>query len=174
MVDHAHAGELLAEMTALVRAFKVDGQRGRERTLTGTKVGILQQLREHDARLGELAIGLSVSAPVISRAVDQLESDGLVERRKDSRDARATVLSATDRGRAELAQRESLVVDRFTEALTDWSPEDAHQALHMLRTLTARLGGVLDSLQTAPATTSIPPPDAYRRSTTDIESEIHS
>ncbi len=147
MIEREHAGEILTEMVEIVRAFKMAGQRSRERTLTGTKIGILQHLRRGDARLGELADRQLVSASVTSRAVDSLEADGMVERRADSQDGRAFLISITDRGRKYLTERESYFVDKFAEALIDWTPEEAQQAISMLQKLNTHLGTVTESME---------------------------
>lgn len=147
MIDREHAGQILTEMVEIVRDFKMAGQRSHERTLTGTKMGILQHLRRCDARLGALADQMSVSPSVTSRAVDALEADGMVERRADSHDARAFLISITDQGRANLTEREGYFVGKFAEALADWTPEDAHQAISILQNLNTHLGAVFESME---------------------------
>ena len=66
MIDDHDAAALLAGMVTISRTFRKAGQRSRERSLAGTKYGFLRHLRETDARLGELAHQLVVSAPVAS------------------------------------------------------------------------------------------------------------
>ena len=142
MIDRSQAGHLLFEMVEIGRTFQVSAQRSRAGGLTGTKFGVLQQLRHGDARLGTIAEHLVISAPVASRAVDSLETEGLVERRRDPEDARASLISVTDSGRAYLAEREGYVVDNFAAALADWSAADAQQAIGVLRRLNEHLGEV--------------------------------
>jgi DNA-binding MarR family transcriptional regulator len=49
--------------------------------------------------IGELAAAEQVSPPTMTRLVAGLESDGLVRRRRSSRDGRATIVTATAKGR---------------------------------------------------------------------------
>lgn len=142
MIGENDAARILSEMVQISRTFRTSGQRSREQSLTGTRFGFLQHLRHCDARLGELAHQLLVSAPVASRAVDSLEADGMVERRTDPQDARAFLISMTDRGRAKLAESESHAVRRFAEALADWSPAEAGQAISILERLNLHLSEV--------------------------------
>lgn len=140
MINEQEAGLILSEMVQTSRTFRLAGQRNKEQSFTGTRIGFLQHLRHRDARLGELATHLFVSAPVASRAVDCLEADGLVGRRPDPEDARAQLISITDQGRTKLADSETLAVRRFAESLTDWSTDDAAQAIDILQRLNGHLG----------------------------------
>lgn len=142
MIDYDDAGGILSEMVQISRTFRVAGHRNGEQSFTGTKFGFLQYLRHCDARLGELAHRLFVSAPVASRAIDSLEADGMVERRTDPLDARAFLISITERGRAKLTETESSTVHKFAEALADWSPDDAQRAISILQRLNGHLNEV--------------------------------
>ncbi len=143
MIDRAHAGQLLSEMVEIGRTLQASAQHSRAGGgLTGTKFGVLQQLRRGDARLGTIAEHLAISAPVASRAVDALETEGLVWRRRDPEDARASLISVTDSGHAYLTEREGYVVDKFAAALADWSAADAEKAIGVLQRLNEHLGEV--------------------------------
>lgn len=146
MVDRDRAGKILVEMVTTLRVFRVLGQRQREKSISGTKIGVLQHLKFADARLGELARQLSVSASVASRSVDALELDGYVVRRCDDDDARAFVISITDRGRDNLAVRERYIAEKFAEVLSDWTPEETDQALNILQKLNSRLDDLTAAL----------------------------
>jgi DNA-binding MarR family transcriptional regulator len=62
---------------------------------------ILAILSEYDgARIGQLATMSGTAQAVTSRVVDQMERDGLVERRPASDDRRAIEVWATEHGRA--------------------------------------------------------------------------
>lgn len=139
MVEHQHAVELLSEMVQIGRTFRISNQRNTENSFTGTKFGLLQLLSHGDARLSELALRISISVPVASRAIDALAADGLVERRCDPEDARAQLISISENGRTKLTESESLAVQRFAEALADWSAEDAERAVETLQRLNEHL-----------------------------------
>ncbi|MGB3699444.1 MAG: MarR family transcriptional regulator [Gordonia sp. (in: high G+C Gram-positive bacteria)] len=151
MIDTDDAGQILAEMVEIVRAFQAARNRSLSRGVTGTKFGALQQLRCGDIRTTELAERLLVSLPVASRTVAALEEDGFVVRRRDPSDARASLLSITDAGRESISSREAYVVSLFTDALADWTPEQAAQATAVLGDLRERLTGVLETLPHPPA-----------------------
>ncbi|MDJ0313677.1 MarR family winged helix-turn-helix transcriptional regulator [Arthrobacter sp. H35-D1] len=160
MINNNDASEILSEMVQISRTFRVAGQRSREQSLAGTKLGFLQHLRRSDARLGELAHRLFVSAPVATRTVEALEADGMVERRTDPQDARAFLISITGRGRVKLDENESHAVHQFAEALADWSPADAGQAIRILERLNGHLIEVLqapDAAESGRAGTSATP-----------------
>ncbi len=143
MIDDAQAGAILAGMVQIGRTFRVSGQRSGQRSLTGTKYGILQHLSHCDARLTELAHRFLVSVPVASRAVDALEADGLLERRSDPADARASLISVTKRGREQLVASDRETVAQFADALSGWGPGDADRAIELLRTLNGHLESVI-------------------------------
>lgn len=142
MVDYNDAGAILSEMVQIGRTFQVANQRSKEGSVTGTKFRFLQHLRQTDARLGELAQRHMVSASVASRAIDALEADAMVERNVDPNDARALHISITKKGLAKLTEGESQVVQRFAEALADWSPADADNAVAILKRLNTHLAQV--------------------------------
>lgn len=146
MVDHRDAGELLLEMVRIARVFRVASYR--YRNISGTRVGILQRLKLGDARLGNLARQLGISAPVATRAVHALESDGLVERRTDDTDARASLISLTEHGRETVAERERHIAERFAQVLGDWEPEQTAQALDVLQQLNHHLDELTEILET--------------------------
>ncbi|GAB3559338.1 MarR family winged helix-turn-helix transcriptional regulator [Spelaeicoccus albus] len=149
MIDRQRAGEVLSEVVELVRVFRVTGQHRRDRTISGTKIGVLRQIQDEDLRLGELAHRLRVSAPVVSRAVDSLEEEALVRRRTDDEDARACLIAITDRGRESVAARERYVADVFAEAMPEWSADDAERAISVLRELRVNVAELVKRLDSA-------------------------
>lgn len=146
MVDRSQAGEILVELVKTLRVFRVAGHHQGRRSISGTKIGVLQYLTHREARLGELAQRLSLSASVVSRAVDALESEGLVERRSDHADARAFLVSITDAGREDLAQRQRHIAEKFADVLTDWEPSRVAETLDLLRHLNIHLEELADLL----------------------------
>ncbi|WNB85554.1 MarR family transcriptional regulator [Cellulomonas sp. ATA003] len=75
------------------------------------------------SRLRDLADNTRLSQPGLSRLVERMATDGLVERERDPHDGRGTVVSLTERGRG--VQRSvgrvhaRSIVARMTGALTD-------------------------------------------------------
>ncbi|HKY24297.1 MAG TPA: MarR family transcriptional regulator [Gaiella sp.] len=73
---------------------------------------VLVPLYEEDGlRMGELALRARLSKQTMTELVRRLERDGLVERRGDPRDARASQIFLTQHGRA----FEPVVVEALTE-----------------------------------------------------------
>lgn len=173
VIDRSQTGRLLTEMVEIGRTFHIAGHRSRARGLTGTAYGVLQQLRDTDARLTELSARLEVSAPVVSRTVHALEADGLVERHQDPQDARAAVLSITERGCEYLARRESAVVDLFAERLAEWSPTEVERMIAALALLREELADVFDVLGSAHVRRDSRTPGNSSAADTDYRSEIH-
>jgi DNA-binding MarR family transcriptional regulator len=93
-----------------------------------------------------------VDPSTVSRQVDQLVRLGLVERRADPADGRATLLAATEAGfavrRRMLEVRSRMVAD----LLTDWDPEDVERLTTLLTRLneevTAQMPQILAALTT--------------------------
>lgn len=139
-MDTEQAEKLLLELVRTHRLFRTAGQRKGRYAIAGTEVGVLHYLTHQDARLSDIAEQLTVSISVVSRAVEALERDGLVERRSDEADGRAYRITLTNQGRTELAQRHRYFAERFANVLTDWSTEDFQQTITTLQMLNKHLG----------------------------------
>jgi DNA-binding MarR family transcriptional regulator len=74
--------------------------------------------------IGALAAAEGVSAPTMSRLVDGLERDRLVERRPDPEDARGVLVRATPAGRRVLGEGRSRRVRLLAEGLRHLSPAE--------------------------------------------------
>jgi MarR family transcriptional regulator for hemolysin len=103
-------------------------------------LGVLMVLGEDDGLTqAELSRRQRVEAPSMCRMVDRLERDGLVERRADPGDRRATRVHLSGDGR-EVAERGAAVVDGIERAIAEGL--DARER----RVLGALLTRVLDEL----------------------------
>jgi DNA-binding MarR family transcriptional regulator len=97
---------------------------------------ILVPLFEEDGlRMGELAARARVSKQTMTTMVGLLERDGLVERRADPSDGRASLVFLTERARrfrpvaeAALAELDRLVIETMGER----SRDEAREALRLL------------------------------------------
>jgi DNA-binding MarR family transcriptional regulator len=68
--------------------------------LSMARLRVLFQLSAQDAlRIGELSTCVDVAPRTMTSTVEAMERDGLVERRPDPHDRRATIVSMTDAGR---------------------------------------------------------------------------
>lgn len=139
-MDPQEAEKLLLEVVQTHRLFRTAGQNRGRNEISGTKVGVLHYLTQQDARLSDIAEKLTVSISVVSRAVEALEHDGLIERRSDEADRRAYLISLTERGGTELTKRHRYFAERFAEVLEGWSHQDLEETIAVLQRLNVRLG----------------------------------
>jgi len=84
------------------------------------------------------------SQPGLSRLVQRMEADGLVERRADPDDGRATVLQMTRAGRARYVRADAIYTDAVRE----------HFGRHLYPAEARTLRGSLDALLRARATSA--------------------
>jgi DNA-binding MarR family transcriptional regulator len=85
----------------------------------------------------ELVEVLGVHKSSVSRGVSHLEELGLLARAPDDRDARAHLLTLTERGQAGLEEGRRRRSDEIATALAGWTPEEVEAAaavLHRLNT----------------------------------------
>ncbi|AJT42682.1 MarR family winged helix-turn-helix transcriptional regulator [Psychromicrobium lacuslunae] len=90
-------------------------------------------------RAAELASQLCIGESVLSRQLAELVNRGLVLRSADPLDRRATQLSLSEQGRAELAAVEQRNSERLAEALADWDEAEAKQAIGLIERLSSKL-----------------------------------
>jgi DNA-binding MarR family transcriptional regulator len=112
-------------------------------TLPIAQVEILQSLAEAEpARAGELAERLHLAPNTVSGLISRLMAAGLVDRRTDATDRRASVVQLTEQGRERLASWQDAHERRIGAALDELSPEHRAAlgaALPAMAELVARL-----------------------------------
>jgi DNA-binding MarR family transcriptional regulator len=111
---------LLRVHSALVKALDAQLLAGHDLPLTSYEVLInLQAAPGHRRRMAELAEGVLLSRSGMTRLVDRLERDGLLERDQCVSDGRGTFAVLTDKGEALLAEARHThldgVRDRFLQ-----------------------------------------------------------
>jgi DNA-binding MarR family transcriptional regulator len=92
---------------------------------------------EGPMRASALAASVLADLSTVSRQVTVLVGRGLLERRADQADGRASLLAVTDAGRAAIAEHERSRRVFFDEVLTGWSAEELHQFAQQLERFTA-------------------------------------
>lgn len=148
----AAVDELADAVSALVRTWRTAGRRVPE----GTPPAMLQLaglLDDGEHRLGEIAGLRGVDQSVVSRQVGELQARGLVCRRPDPADGRASLVRLTPDGHALLgtAQRRGRAVVRG--ALARCAPGDVRTAARVV----AAIAEELDERLGAPTTKELLP-----------------
>jgi DNA-binding MarR family transcriptional regulator len=89
--------------------------------LSLARLRVLFQLTERPAiRMGELSACVDVAPRTMTSTVEAMERDGLVQRRPDPHDRRATIVSVTDAGRRSFAEgrrQQAIAIADVFEAL---------------------------------------------------------
>ncbi|MFD1814031.1 MarR family winged helix-turn-helix transcriptional regulator [Rhodococcus gannanensis] len=135
-VQTATAAHLVEEVFLFGRVLRGALGGGTETGLPPALTGVLFVLA-HSApcRQNELAVSLCVSQSALSRQIADLVDAGLVARRPDPDDGRASLVELTDAGRRILADSKARRADNLRERLADWSQDEAEAALAALRHL---------------------------------------
>ncbi|WP_290059118.1 MarR family winged helix-turn-helix transcriptional regulator [Amycolatopsis solani] len=95
-----------------------------------------------EARPSELAKRRFVDLSVVSRQIAQLSAAGLIDRRPAPEDGRASLVSVSEKGRAELARWRTNYLEFMEKALGGWDDE-------RVTDLTERLAGMNEDLRRA-------------------------
>ncbi|ASU80576.1 MarR family transcriptional regulator [Actinopolyspora erythraea] len=137
MGSHFESCERLLEpLRKLLGLRQVAMQRAQhDNELTASGTGLLSELvHGGESRASDLAHNRVVDASVVSRQLGHLEQEGLIERRPDPSDRRVSLLRATERGRAALAERERQKARWLSEvALSDWDDRRLAELDELLR-----------------------------------------
>ncbi|MFF5056362.1 MarR family winged helix-turn-helix transcriptional regulator [Micromonospora sp. NPDC000663] len=120
------ARELSLRLYDLVRTVRLLKQRRADErpVIPPGMLGMLVQIDQlsSDCHARDLAERTRLDASTVSRSVAALVAQGLVERRPDPTDKRATFLAVTPTGRAALADSHRWYGDVLERALADWTP----------------------------------------------------
>jgi DNA-binding MarR family transcriptional regulator len=83
-------------------------------------------------QIGEVAGFLGVSPPAATKNIDKLERLGLITRHPSKGDRRATLLSASTKGRRLVEQYESVKAERLTPVFEGFSAKDIDQFTELM------------------------------------------
>lgn len=114
------------------------GRAAREQSdgLTIPQYRLLSAIAESpEARSGELAERVGVSAPTTTRMLSGLERAGIVRRDTRPGDRRAITIALTAKGRRRLARKEAAVSEKRRELYESLSASERRQAQRLLRRL---------------------------------------
>ncbi|MFF3868317.1 MarR family winged helix-turn-helix transcriptional regulator [Micromonospora sp. NPDC001898] len=119
------ARELVMRMFGLLKSVRMIKQR-RADDRPSVPIGLVGMLIQIDQAAGcharELASRTGLDPSTVSRAVASLVSHGLVERRTDPADRRASWLATTPKGQSALADANGWYAELIERALADWTP----------------------------------------------------
>ncbi|MGW2646296.1 MarR family winged helix-turn-helix transcriptional regulator [Streptomyces sp. NPDC001393] len=105
--------------------------------LSLAQVSLLEPLAaETDIPVGRLASSADVSVPTATRMLQQLETKGVVVRRRSPEDERRVLVSLTDDGAERLALLRARLRERQTRAYEAFTPTERVQLVTLLRRLT--------------------------------------
>jgi DNA-binding MarR family transcriptional regulator len=113
-------------------------------------------------RASELAGCVHSDLSTVSRQAAGLVADGLLERRADPVDGRASLLALTEAGEAAVAAREASRVAFFTRVLDGWTEGDLRQFASMLSKFTASYDQELAAVIAKRAQPAAPRSSAHR------------
>jgi DNA-binding MarR family transcriptional regulator len=122
------AHDLSVELHDLLKAVRLIKQHraSAQPTLPAATVGLLMQIDTlaSECHARELAAHAGLDPSTVSRAVATLVAQGLVERRADPVDGRASLLVVTPAGRAALDEANAWFGTLLDQALAGWTADD--------------------------------------------------
>jgi MarR family transcriptional regulator, organic hydroperoxide resistance regulator len=121
--------------------------RGREqqhpRELTHSQLRALRVLfQAEEVTAGDLARSADLNPASVTAMLDQLESSGIVQRRRTAHDRRVCMVSLTDKGRAIMDDKHAHWQALWNQHLADLSEEELAAALRVMRTIINLLDGL--------------------------------
>jgi DNA-binding MarR family transcriptional regulator len=132
--------EVADNFVALMRSFgraKARFMAAAEHDVEWSAQIILRYLaNEGPMRASALAECLQSDPSTVSRQVAALVKEGLIERRADPEDGRASILAVTPKASSVIAEHEQLRLKHFAGMLSDWSERDLGQFADLLRRFT--------------------------------------
>ncbi|RKT56161.1 MarR family winged helix-turn-helix transcriptional regulator [Saccharothrix australiensis] len=140
--------ELVERMRELLKVVRMVRHRHTDR-YPPVPTGLVGTLTLIDRTAGchakELARRTGLDPSTVSRSVAALVAHGLVERRADPADGRASVLAVTDAGHAVLAEARAWHADLLGRALAHWTPGEVEALTSALGRFTTDVEGALCS-----------------------------
>jgi DNA-binding MarR family transcriptional regulator len=133
------ADRLLRQIGMLMRLVKRVGPTYGAELETASFPLLAKLTSDGPLRSGEIAAAMCADPSTISRQVAGLVRSGLVERRPDPEDGRASLLAATTEGRRVLDTEKRRRAAQLVDALAGWTPESRDQLADMLARFVADL-----------------------------------
>lgn len=137
--DLVEAAEIASAVIAMVRQFNAI----KSRVTTGPEgdhspLFLLVKLVHHGpSRASDLAEQVCADPSTVSRQVAWLVKAGLVERRADPDDGRASILVPTELGHRRVAEHSERRATTLLPVISDWTPRDRADFLRLVTKYTA-------------------------------------
>lgn len=108
-------------------------ERARRRMPGASALFVLQKIGEQEkVNPSQIAAELGVHQSTITRHVQSLEEDGLVNVIANPDDRRSCTLTLTEQGRSELQRLTQVGLDRFTTFVADWDAGEVRTFTRLL------------------------------------------
>jgi DNA-binding MarR family transcriptional regulator len=136
----------VAELNALRAAFAE--LMGAERRLRGrdprhAQIRALMQIaKDEQITAGSLAKRADLSPGAMTAMLDQLESNGVITRRRSETDRRQVIVQLTEKGREVVASKRAMWEGRWHEGLAAHTDEELLAAARVMSTIAALLDGI--------------------------------
>lgn len=108
---------------------------------------MLERLTERPHRTGELASVSGIAQPTASAAVATLEARGLVDRKRDPADRRATLIEINEAGRRVLGVAKERVLERLSVVTAEMTEQDAEALAALQPVLVKGMDRLRDELK---------------------------
>lgn len=108
---------------------------------------MLERLTERPHRTGELASVSGIAQPTASAAVATLEARGLVDRKRDPADRRATLIEINETGRRVLGVAKERVLERLSVVTAEMTEQDAEALAALQPVLVKGMDRLRDELK---------------------------
>jgi DNA-binding MarR family transcriptional regulator len=123
----------IADLVSLIEPRLLALWRATGMTLTQRRV--LRQLRDGPRSAGDIAAGLAISSPSLTRLLAKLEERGLLVRSLDRADRRRVLVELTDQGRGALADHRVFADSPLAQAARRLSPSRQETLAQLLSAL---------------------------------------
>lgn len=111
-------------------------------TLDRADAALLKAVLHCDAqpcRMQDIAQYLGIEAPSVTRKVQDLESRGLLGRRTDPEDKRASIIHVTKDGMTAIRKLQKARMQQLASAMRDWSSHDRREFARLFQQLADNL-----------------------------------
>jgi DNA-binding MarR family transcriptional regulator len=109
----------------------------RDGDLSLAQLALLEPLAgQSELPVGKLAVNADVSVPTATRMLQQLETKGVVTRRRSPQDERKVLIGLTERGAAKRARLQEELRERQARAFAAFTPAERVQLVTLTRRLT--------------------------------------